>query len=308
MMSNEGAAWQGYYVYSPSSSYPNPTATLIDSVGTVHHEWSNPTDQLPVEQDPPTYLRGWNHVHVDADGCLFAIVPLCSLLKLGSESELMWRADLAAHHDLHVSANGTISVLAEVPRRIGDHVMLDNEIVVLDRFGTQLHAHSLYETLDTDCALGELIAVRLSEQHAAYAGCGIEPDTATRELLTTGQADAPIREALRMLRELPGSPCDVLHGNALSVLHAHASGLWGDGDVLVSLRSLDTIAVVDLRAGQRVRLFCLDLQIGQHLWRATDADSDAADFGEVRADVVGHGALRVSARAAPTEDLQANQS
>lgn len=56
------------------------------------------------------------------------------------------------------------------------------------------------------------------------------------------------RRALAALRDLPGSPCDVLHANTVEVLNGHPDGLWSGGDVMVSLRGLDVIAVLDLTA------------------------------------------------------------
>ncbi|WP_240351094.1 arylsulfotransferase family protein [Streptomyces olivoreticuli] len=53
---------------------------------------------------------------------------------------------------------------------------------------------------------------------------------------------------------MPGSPCDVLHANTVELLNGHPQGLWRQGNVLVSLRSLDLIAVLDLQ-GHAVRWF-----------------------------------------------------
>jgi hypothetical protein len=70
----------------------------------------------------------------------------------------MWPADLAAHHDLHVSENGTIRVLAEVPRRIGDYAMLDNEIVTpLPRKApTGTHSVNRLPDLESPCSSFDL--------------------------------------------------------------------------------------------------------------------------------------------------------
>ncbi|WP_326830311.1 arylsulfotransferase family protein [Streptosporangium sp. NBC_01810] len=62
------------------------------------------------------------------------------------------------------------------------------------------------------------------------------------------------REVSRLLRDLPGSPSDVLHANTVEILDAHPGGVWSQGDVLVSLRELNMIAVLDL-AARSVRWF-----------------------------------------------------
>ncbi|MEN3273840.1 MAG: hypothetical protein V7636_2601, partial [Actinomycetota bacterium] len=61
-------AWVEHFVYSPAGSYPNPYAALIDDRGAVIHTWSSAVGQPTPETDPPSFLRGWNHVEVAADG------------------------------------------------------------------------------------------------------------------------------------------------------------------------------------------------------------------------------------------------
>ncbi len=111
----------------------------MDDSGIVLHKWSHPAHQLPPEDDPPSYLRGWNHVAVDTDGSLFAIVPLRALLKLGPGSELEWSADVAAHHDLAIDVSGAVLVLTEAPRLVDigveRRVILDNLVTFLDQGG-----------------------------------------------------------------------------------------------------------------------------------------------------------------------------
>lgn len=261
-------AWAGHYLYSPSSSYPTPSATLINASGGIVHTWSNPTDQPPVQDDPPTFLRGWNHVAVDAEGNLFAIVPLRSLLKLDPRSELVWRADVAAHHDIDMTARGEVLVLTETPRLVRvegrKHLILDNEVTILDAAGTVVRVHSLYDVLRCDLALGALIDEQVVTRYAGFAHAGGPVDAEVRALLETGQHQGSKRRALRLLRQLPGSPCDVLHVNSLRVLDAHPAGLWRAGYVLVSLRNLDLVAVVDLAASDVVWAWGRGVLSGQH--------------------------------------------
>ena len=59
-------------------------AYAVDSDGAVLHTWSHSACQPTAEDDPPNYLRGWNHVEVNPDGSLLAIVPLRALLMLNA--------------------------------------------------------------------------------------------------------------------------------------------------------------------------------------------------------------------------------
>ncbi|MFD8023948.1 arylsulfotransferase family protein [Streptomyces lavendulae] len=237
------------FVFSPSASYPRPFAAVINDHARIVHAWSSPIGQPDIETSPPSYLRGWNHVEVAPDGSLFAIVPLHALLKLAPDSTLTWRADLPAHHDLALGPHGQIYVLTEEPRPVpctgGSHILLDNSITVLNPDGQLRDAHSLYEILTTDPDLATLITGAINRHRNA----GRTADTA----VLAPRLEGPNgwrrgRDISRLLRSRPGSPSDILHTNTLEILPAHPAGLWAAGDVLVSLRDLDLIAVLDLRA------------------------------------------------------------
>lgn len=247
------------FVFAPASRYPTPTAYLVDDDGVLLHSWSHAVHQPRPEADPPSNLRGWNHVAVNADGSLFAIVPLRALLKLTSTSELAWSADIAAHHDLAVEDSGTVLVLTEAPRLVAvnghRHVILDNLVTVLDPQGTVQGEVSLYDVLRTEPRLRRLIDESSQRRSEAFrrrswpstdGNVPVDVVNETMGILSTGVHHGERRQALRRLRALPGSPCDVLHTNTIELVQAHPAGLWERGDVMVCMRELDTVAVVDL--------------------------------------------------------------
>jgi hypothetical protein len=246
------------FLFSPASCYPRPAAYLVDEAGSVIHSWSNPTHQLKPEDNPPSYLRGWNHVEVDADGSLFAIVPLRALLKLTPESKLEWSCDIAAHHDLAVRDDGMLFVLTEAPRRVVvdgcAYVILDNLVTLVDSGGAVKSEVSLYDILSTDSGLRQLIndAIQGRSESFRRRGWPTLEDQVPREVVQETQAilgnagyNGELRRALQRLRALPGKPCDVLHTNTLELLDEHAEGIWNRGDLLLCMRELNTVAVVD---------------------------------------------------------------
>jgi hypothetical protein len=252
-------------LFSPASSYPTPMAYVIDRDGAILHTWSHTHGQPRPQDDPPSYLRGWNHVEMDEAGNLFAIVPLHALLKLTPDSHLEWSCDVAAHHDLAITADGTVLVLSEAPRRVDSgrsaDVVLDNLISTVTTDGVVKSEVSLYDILRTNSDLRQMIDTAVQRRSTAFRqrewpGRDDDvPDTAVAEtlaILRTGSHDGERRRALRLLRALPGSPCDVLHTNTLEVLPPHPAGIWSHGDLLVCMRELDTIAVISL-ADSRVR-------------------------------------------------------
>ncbi|MFJ8773905.1 arylsulfotransferase family protein [Streptomyces microflavus] len=233
-----------HYVFSPSSTYPRPFAYLVDRQARIVHAWSSTVDQADPSTEPASYLKGWNHVEVGPDGSLYALVPLHSVLRLDADSQVMWRADVSAHHDLHVDAVGTVRTLGEEPRQViwrgRPLTILDNTVVVLDSEGRQRAVHSLYEILSADARLGPLVGAALDARFLRS-----DPDDCERALAALGPA-APRRSRLAALRDLPGAPSDLLHANTVEVLAPHPSGLWPEGSVLVSLRNLNLVAVLDL--------------------------------------------------------------
>ncbi|MEU8004204.1 arylsulfotransferase family protein [Catellatospora sp. NPDC049111] len=246
-------------LFSPASAYPTPTAYLIDRDGAILHTWSHPHGQLDSADNPPSYLRGWNHIETDPACNLLAIVPLRALLKLTPDSQLEWSCDIAAHHDLAITGDGTILVLTEAPRRVENRqhgqVVLDNLITTVTAEGVVKTDLSLWDTLRTDQSLRGKIDAVAGRRNAALRLRGwpgrddtVDDTTVTETLalLQTGCYDGEPRRALQLLRALPGSPCDILHTNTLEILPANPDGIWDHGDVLICVRELDTIAVIGL--------------------------------------------------------------
>jgi hypothetical protein len=196
---------------------------------------------------------------VDADGSLYAIVPLKALLKLTVGSELEWCCEIPAHHDLAIDDSAAVLVLTERPRLVTldgvPQVILDNTVTKLDHDATVLTEVSLYDVLRTDPGLRRLIdsSARRRVEHFRRRGWPTPGDDVsqgivdeTMGILRTGNYVGELRQALRRLRALPGSPCDVLHTNAMKLVEAHWSGMWKRGDVIVCMREINTVAVVDL--------------------------------------------------------------
>lgn len=251
------------FLFSPASCYPRPAAYVIDEAGSVLQKWSNTTHQPKPEDNPPNYLRGWNHVEMGTDGSLFVIVPLRALLKLTPESKLEWACDVAAHHDIAIGDDGTLFVLTEAPRRVEvddcAYVILDNLVKIVDPDGTVKSAVSLYDILRTDSDLRQLIdeATRRRGESFRRLGWPMPDDQARLEAVQETQVIArdasyhcELRRALQRLRALPGSPCDVLHTNTLDLLDVHPGGIWDRGDLLICMRELNLVAVVDPPRGK----------------------------------------------------------
>jgi hypothetical protein len=246
------------FIFSPSSCYPKPVAYVVDGFGTILHTWSHTMHQPKPEDNPPRYLRGWNHVEVDSSNNLFAIVPLRSLLKLTPKSKLLWSCDVTAHHDLAIDDDGAILVLTETPRRVlvdgRCYNILDNLVTFIDPYGTVKEEVSLYDVLWSNSSLQKLIyeSIRFRKEafqcrkHQTLDGISLKEfyETQATQRLPDNYDDR--RRILQRIRDLPGSPCDVLHTNTLELVESHPMGIWSYGDILICMRELNTIAIVDL--------------------------------------------------------------
>jgi hypothetical protein len=247
--------------------------------GAPVHVWASLHGQPPESALMPEAFWGWTDVTVDEEGALYAVVRGESVLKLDRDSRVAWAAPLSAHHEVHLAADGGVYTLTNelrVRELAGRRwLVLDNDVVRLDRAGRVTGRTSLLDVLLADPALAPLVAQRVRARQAAIERLGLRgavqrwsdaPETAAiaRRLLASpwlaqlerALAGAPAPRAerglLALLEHLPGSPFDVLHGNAARPLARAVPGLGAAGDVLVSLRDLDLVLVVDTR-GRRVR-------------------------------------------------------
>jgi hypothetical protein len=255
----------GGFLFSPSSTYPDPVAYLLKRDAVVAHSWSHCAEQPDSEDGLPNYLKGWNHVEVDSKGNLYAIVPLRAVLKLSSRSELLWVCPVAAHHDIALCQDGTLLTLAERPRRIEidghEFTILDNLIVTIDQDGRQVASMSLFDILMGDVRTAELVKAAVVRRAEAFKSSGWPTDldafqsgmvSEVQMILHTGEIGEDLWSSCRRLRGLPGSPCDVLHANTLEFLE-QPRGQWGRRPVLVCCRELDLITIIDLEAYDAVR-------------------------------------------------------
>jgi hypothetical protein len=243
-------------LYSPAGTYPHPVAMLVDVDGEEHHRWTNDHLQPNPATQPASFARGWNHVELGSDGELYTIVPLRGVLRLNRRSELLWACDVAAHHDIVVLSDGILTL--DERARLLDHdtaptLILDHSVVQVDGGGSIIRRTSLFDVLTADLATASLVEREMRRRQDAFraVGEGADRDVLHRmtEEMRRGEDrdDAPDdrRRRLERLRQLPTSPCDVLHVNALSQVPAPMHGLWRAGDLLLSIRSLDLIVVLD---------------------------------------------------------------
>jgi hypothetical protein len=245
----------GVTVDRPSQTYDGFTlatttvgarATLLDMGGKVIHQWELPFSQAwpspPHVQDP---LRDeqihWFRCHLFPNGDLLAIYQAendtpCGygLVKLNKDSKLLWKYAGHVHHDLDVDENGTIYTLTHQVKREApaglDYLptpYVADSLVVLSPDGQEVASVPIEEAL-RDSAYALLLSTAIAEQ-------AVPKDPA--RLTSSFEA---------LLQPAKG---DLFHANSVKVLTQARAGkfpLFRAGQVLVSLRSLNTLAVLDV--------------------------------------------------------------
>ena len=197
-----------------------PAAFLMDMGGRVLHRWGIDFAQaFPGRAIAPENLghdRFWRNALLLPGGEVLGIFEGLGLVKLDRESQLLWAVPIGAHHDVARTPDGTLYVLARerVTRKGFNHgsPILEDFVCVLAPDGKLLRRTSILEAFERS-------------DHAS------------------------------LLDRVRGG-ADPFHTNSLRVLSGPAlerSGLPArPGDVLISIRQLDSVAVLDLREARIV--------------------------------------------------------
>jgi hypothetical protein len=225
-----------------------PRATLLDMRGKVVHQWELPFSRAwpspPHVEDPVGDDQiHWFRCHLFPNGDLLAIYQVetdtpCGygLVKLNKDSQLLWKYAGRVHHDLDVDEQGTIYTLT--------HQLKRQTPAGLDYLPTPYVADSL---------------VVLSPDGREVASVPIDEairDSAYSLLLSTAIAEQAIpKDRARFISAFdellqPVSKGDLIHTNSVKVLTPARAGqfpLFRAGQVLLSLRTSHTIAVLDVR-------------------------------------------------------------
>jgi hypothetical protein len=203
-------------------------AYLVDLDGSVRHSWRLPYEALPASDDK---IQGsvtqsrlyWQRAHVLPDGDLIVVVNATksspdglAIVRLDSESRLEWVRHGYFHHDFDIGPDGSIYVLdqavrARPPANLQELTgpLLDEGVVVLSPEGTVLRRISILD------AFGRSPYAEMLKR------------TVTRNEVHWG---------------------DYLHSNNAEVADAATAAAFDflePGQILLSLREVDTIAVLD---------------------------------------------------------------
>ena len=204
-----GLAFDGFNLYASGHA---PEAILMDMKGKVLHKWGYKfRDAFPDHPQPagPWRMETWDRVHLYDNGDLLALFDMYGLIKLDKDSNLIWTVPGMFHHDLQVDRKGFIYALSgevKIIPRIHEYDPVREDFVTV---------------LDPDGNVVHAVSLLEAFERSSYAS---------------------------FLQKMPRFG-DLFHTNTLKVLdgsHASRSSIFKKGNILISLRTLDVIAIVDM--------------------------------------------------------------
>jgi hypothetical protein len=204
------------------NSYYQPGAVLLDMDGHVLHRWR-----------PESGGPHWHFVRLLSNGDLLVCVEDEMMMRLDWNSRVLWKTPMRTHHDIAVAANGDIYTLTGAEEMVtlrGVRAPVINEYIdILDgSTGTLKRRLSLFDLFRREispAAIGRIYGQILDPQDYFWRAPQLK------------------RKGRPILRRLTGF--DIFHANALKLIDRTIEGVCREGDLLVSLRALDGIAVID---------------------------------------------------------------
>jgi hypothetical protein len=185
-----------------------PEAILMDMDGKRIHSWTLPFEEAFPHKEPTVETPFFRRAYLYPGGDLLALYQGGGIIKLDRQSRLVWATDLPFYNHLSVKQDGNIVSIAKSARLI--QAVRPAEPVLEDSI----------VTLSPD---GEVLS-RIS--------------------LLECFANSPFAD---LIHPLP-SHADIFHTNTVFSIEetgGPARTVWHQGDLLVSLREVDIIALVD---------------------------------------------------------------
>jgi hypothetical protein len=241
-----GQTCDGFTLYTVAS---RSQAVLVDMKGKEVHRWEisfsqvwpNPPHIKDAVQDSQVYFWG---ARLFPNGDLLAVLTASGdtpygygLVKLDKDSKIIWKYAGNVHHEIDIGDDGRIyalthEIVKEVPKGLEwiPTPCLVDRLVVLSPEGEELAKVPILEAFrDSEYAL-LLNGIKNEKQQEPPPNQLAPPPGSVRKRGLDGKGD-------------------ILHTNNVNVLGRKIAAkfpMFEAGQVLISLRELDTIAVVDI--------------------------------------------------------------
>ena len=218
-------SWRGYNIFCSAVS---PEVLLMDMHGKIVHRWHYP--------DQRKRRWTWTAPLMLPNGDVVVVSKRKNIKRLDWNSNLLWKLDVAAHHEVSLAPDSTIyTIICEMKEYRGMavrfacilHLTLDGEEI--DRWSTYDHLDEIKASFDTRSFLDNIL-----DSLAACRGIG--------------SVETTVPGRLEVWKGKDGNIYDYFHMNTVSVLPENESG--GDprfkpGNLLICCRNVNQIAILD---------------------------------------------------------------
>ncbi|MGD9347941.1 MAG: arylsulfotransferase family protein [Candidatus Aminicenantes bacterium] len=224
----------GVSLYRPEICFPGLNlyakkdqgeASLINMEGKVVHSWSDKRDNSD----------DWSAIKLCPNGGLLALEGNQNILRLDRDSNILWTKKIRCHHDIAMDDEGYIWTLIDKDRIVMPSVVpipiLDNSIVCLTKDGNILEEIPLYGILKP----------LIPEKTYWHVLLHIP-------LRYPGMIRSWFAEGFFFNTDMK---LDIFHTNKVEILARDIEGVCKKGDILISVRELNTVVILD-RHDQRI--------------------------------------------------------
>lgn len=222
---NQDKACPGLNVYA-SSNLPN--AFLMDMEGKVLHSWS-----VKINKGDAWYV-----VQPDKSGNIFIVARLDNLfLYLDWDSAIKWKKEMIAHHDIAIADNEDVYVLSWKDKLVFVRGLplpiMEDYVLVFSPSGELKKEISVYNIFKKDIPFSSVL-----QGYFCMFKYALNPAT-VMDLFNPHKTMNKRLDVLRRIR------VDVFHDNRIQIINRDINGLCKKGDLLLSLRNMNLIAIVD---------------------------------------------------------------
>jgi hypothetical protein len=191
-------------------------AVLMDMDGNTLHKWTcRLEDAFPgaAAPDVPGFSEHWTAARLLPDGCVLGVFGGIGLVKLDSRSQIVWTHKGGEHSDLAVADDGNIFVLGSQEHRVNwvnqGEPIVEDYVLVLNELGSVVRSVPLLSAVSKSDYSNVIKTSHMPRYH-------------------------------QILR---ANSIDVLDGSMADRIPS-----FSEGNVLVSLRGINTLAVIDMEA------------------------------------------------------------
>lgn len=217
---NRELAFDGWNFYG---SWSRPEAYLVDMEGNVVHKWAAVLPGCDKFKD---------HVELCRNGDVLLLELDKRLVCFDWDSNVKWMKNMRVHHDIFPAPDGQrFYVLAREDAIVYWHGI---PVPMLNEF---IAVVSPNEEAVTKIYLYDLVKDRIKPAAIAglYAGM-FKPKEIVKFFVHKIQSGWVCQHSLH---------CDIMHTNSIEVIDRNIEGFCKEGDILLSMRELDLVAVLD---------------------------------------------------------------